>query len=98
MDCASKGILASGMGVGAGIGFPGEAEACWLGAATPLETKARIINKAIRIAGCMERQKRGSERAHLLGGVVDSNRGVDFIDQGSVLTNVQLIAESPAAR
>ncbi len=45
------------------IGFPGEAEACWLGAAPPLETKARIINKAIRIAGCMERQKRGSERA-----------------------------------
>ena len=31
-DCASKGTLASGMGVGAGVGFSGEAEAGWPGA------------------------------------------------------------------
>jgi len=48
--------------VGGGVGFAGEAEACWPGAVPPLETKARIISKTIRITGCMER-KRGSERA-----------------------------------
>src|SRR5271165_2598094 len=51
-DCASKATLASGMGVGAGFGFVGEAEACWPGAMPPLETKTRLINKTIRIPGC----------------------------------------------
>src|SRR5271166_6505735 len=51
-DCASKGTLASGMGVGAGVGFAGEPEACWPGAVPPLKTKARII-KRIRITGCV---------------------------------------------
>ena len=41
------------MGVGAGVGFAGEPEAGWLGAAPPLETKARIISKTIRIIGCV---------------------------------------------
>src|SRR5271165_7622507 len=54
------------MGVGAGFGFAGEAEACWLGAAPPLETKARMINKMIRITGCMGRQREGQSAPHLL--------------------------------
>ena len=54
-DCASKGTLASGMGVGAGVGFAGEPAACWPGVVPPLETKARIISKTIRVTGCMER-------------------------------------------
>src|SRR5271166_3386808 len=54
-DCASKGTLASGMGVGAGVGFTGEPEACWPGAVPLLENKARIINRTIRITGCIER-------------------------------------------
>jgi dissimilatory sulfite reductase (desulfoviridin) alpha/beta subunit len=45
------------MGVGAGVGFAGEAEACWLGAVPPLETKARIRSKkTIRTSECMERK------------------------------------------
>jgi len=51
-DCASKGALASGMGVGAGVGFAGEPDACWPGAVPPLKNKARII-KRIRITGCV---------------------------------------------
>jgi len=39
------------MGVGAGVGFVGEAEACWLKAVPALEPKARIITKPIRIIG-----------------------------------------------
>src|SRR5262249_11535955 len=31
VHCAPTGTLASGIGVGAGVGFAGEAEACWLG-------------------------------------------------------------------
>ena len=54
-DCASTGTVVSGMGVGAGFGFAGEAEAGWLGAVRPLETKTRLINKTIRITGCIER-------------------------------------------
>ena len=50
-DCASKGTLASGMGVGAEVGFAGEPEVCWLAVLPPLATKARIIRKMIRIAG-----------------------------------------------
>jgi hypothetical protein len=52
-DCASKGTLASGIGVGAGVGFAAGGEAGWLGAAPPLETKARMINRTIRIIGCV---------------------------------------------
>ena len=51
-DCVSKGALASEMGVGAGVGFAGEPEACWPGAVPPLEAKARIV-KRIRINGCV---------------------------------------------
>src|SRR5580704_3910283 len=40
------------MGVGAGVGFAGEPEACWPGAVPPLKTKARIV-KRIRITGWM---------------------------------------------
>jgi hypothetical protein len=98
VDCASKGTLASGMGVGAGVGFAGEAEACWPGAVPPLEIKARITSKTIRVIGCIELEERLKSAQHLLLEFIDTNRGVDFIDQGSVLTNVQLIAESPAAR
>ena len=47
-DCASKGTLASAMGVGAGVGFAGEAEACTPGAVPALESKTRIISKTIR--------------------------------------------------
>src|SRR5260370_18886 len=93
-DCASKGTLASGMGVGAGFGFASEVAACWPGAVPTLETKTRIIRKTIRITGCMER-KRESERAAHFAWLHCPNRGVDFIDQG-FLTNVQLMA--PAAR
>jgi hypothetical protein len=46
----------------------------------------------------MELEERLKSAQHLLLEFIDTNRGVDFIDQGSVLTNVQLIAESPAAR
>src|SRR5271166_7185028 len=56
-DCASKGTLANGMGVGAGVGFAGVAEACWPGAVPPLETKTRIISKMIRIAGWIKRKR-----------------------------------------
>jgi hypothetical protein len=38
-DCASNDTLASGMGVGAGVGFAGEAEACWPGALADLKPK-----------------------------------------------------------
>src|SRR6266478_6348904 len=62
-DCASKGTLASGMGVGAGFGFAGEPEACWPGAVPPLETKTRLINKTIRITGCMELKERVRARS-----------------------------------
>ena len=47
VGCASKGTLASGMGVGAGFGFAGEPEACWPGDVPPLEAKARKINQTI---------------------------------------------------
>src|SRR5271166_5060020 len=57
-DCASKATLASGMGVGAGVGFASEAEACWPGAMPPLATKARKTSKMIRIAGCVELKER----------------------------------------
>ena len=50
-DCASKGTFASGMDVGAGVGFDGEPEVCSPGVVPPLATKARIISKTIRIAG-----------------------------------------------
>jgi hypothetical protein len=43
------------MGVGAGLGFASEAEACWPGAMPPLEAKTKLINKTIRITGCMDR-------------------------------------------
>lgn len=49
-DCASKGAFASGMDVGAVVGFAGDPEAGWPGAVPPLETKARIIRRTIRIA------------------------------------------------
>jgi len=49
VDSASRGTLASGIGVGAGLGFAGEAEACWLSAVLALQAKARIISKTIRI-------------------------------------------------
>jgi hypothetical protein len=76
VDCASKGTLASGMGVGAGAGFAGDPEACWLGAIPPLETKTRIISKTIRITGCIER-KRGSESAAHSAWFIDPKRGVE---------------------
>jgi hypothetical protein len=41
--------------VGDGVGFASEAEACWPGAVPPLETKIKLINKTIRIGGCMDR-------------------------------------------
>ena len=52
-DCASKGILASWMGVGAGFGLIAEAEACWPGVVPSLEMKVRIMSKVIRIIGCV---------------------------------------------
>ena len=56
VDSASKGTLASGIAVGAGLGFAGETEACWLSAVLALKTKARLITKTIRItsqpSGC----------------------------------------------
>jgi len=58
VDCASRGTLASEIGVGPGVGFAGEAEACWLNAVPALGTKARIISKTIRISGCMEERAR----------------------------------------
>src|SRR5271166_3416534 len=61
-DCASKGTLASGMGVGAGVGFAGEPEACWPGAVPPLKAKARIIRRTTRTKGCIRYGKKGSER------------------------------------
>src|SRR5271157_836050 len=47
-DCASKGTLANGIGVGAGVGFAGEAAACSPGAVPALETKTRRTSKTIR--------------------------------------------------
>jgi hypothetical protein len=41
------------MDVGAGVGFAGDPEAGWPGDVPPLEAKARIIRKTIRIAGCV---------------------------------------------
>jgi hypothetical protein len=38
------------MDVGAVVGFAGDPEAGWPGAVPPLETKARIIRRTIRIA------------------------------------------------
>src|SRR6516164_8108417 len=66
-DCASKGTLASGIGVDAGVGFAGEPEACWLGAVPALETKARIITRTSRIIGCIKRdgQKAPQRKAHV---------------------------------
>jgi hypothetical protein len=67
VDCASKGTLASGIGVGAGVGFAGDAEAGWLSAVPALETKARIISKTIRISGRMEERVRAGSELALLG-------------------------------
>jgi hypothetical protein len=53
VDCASRGTLASGIGVGAGVGFAGEAEADWLSAGPALETEPRIKSKTIRMTGCV---------------------------------------------
>ena len=50
------------MGVGAGFGVASEAEACWPGAVPPLETKTKLINKTIRITGCMDRSFNGQYR------------------------------------
>jgi hypothetical protein len=63
-DCTSKGTLASGIGVGAGVGFAG---ACWLGAVAALETKARIISKMIRMTEYIK-YKRGSQHRTLCVG------------------------------
>ena len=60
------------MGVGAGVGFAGEAEACWPGAVPPLETKTRIISKTIRIVGCMELKERVRARRTLCVGSLTS--------------------------
>src|SRR5262249_35826395 len=89
VDCASKGTLASGIGVGAGVGFAGEAEACWLSVVPALETKTRTIRKTIRISGSMEERVRAC-----LVRVSLTHTKVWFIYQG-FLGNVQLTAENP---
>jgi hypothetical protein len=70
-DCASKGTLMSGMGVGTGLGFADEPEACWPGAVTPLEAKARRIRKTMPMRGCMEREKRSEGTASFCGSFQD---------------------------
>jgi hypothetical protein len=42
------------MAAGVGFAFGGEAEGCWAGAVPPLETKARITSRTIRMTWCME--------------------------------------------
>ena len=43
--------MANGMALGVGFGFADEAGACSPGVVPPLEIKARIISKTIRVAG-----------------------------------------------
>jgi len=81
VDCASKGTLASGIGVGAGVGFAGGAEACWLSAVPALQTNVRIITKMIRITGCIKIIKEGQRAPHLLRGFITIADGLN----GSVL-------------
>src|ERR1700693_5782852 len=46
-DSASDATLRPGMGVGAELGFPEDAEACWASAVLPLEAQQNVRNKTI---------------------------------------------------